>query len=50
MKLTQNQNYAGIANNMSLGTFLYMFKIYGIQTREPNLITNGSRIDIASSR
>ena len=50
MKKTIDQTLPAIANATALGTFVFMFKIYGIPTREPNLITNGSRMDIASSR
>ena len=44
MKCTQNQAYPTITNALSLGTFEFMFKFYGIPTREPALIKNGSRM------
>ena len=44
MKCTQNQAYPTIGNANALGTFIFMFKFYGIPTREPNIITNGSRM------
>ena len=45
MKTTFSQAYPTIAaGNMSFGTFVFMFKFYGIPTREPNRITNGSRM------
>ena len=45
MKTTFSQVYPTIAaGNMSFGTFVFMFKFYGIPTRQQNLITNGSRM------
>ena len=44
MKRTHNQGYPIPAVNMSFGTFVFMFKFYGIPTREPNIFTNGSRM------
>ena len=45
MKCTKDQQYPSIAFvNACLGHFTFMFKIYGIQTRPHNLITNGSRM------
>ena len=45
MKTTFSQAYPTIAaGDMSFGTFIFMFKFYGIPTREPNRITNGSRM------
>ena len=45
MKCTRDQAYPAVtANTMSFGTFIFMFKIYGIPTKEPNNITNGSRM------
>ena len=45
MKTTFSQVYPTIAaGNMSFGTFIFMFKFYGIPTRQQNLITNGSRM------
>ena len=52
MKCTSNQSYPAIsvpagglpANTNSLGTFLFLFKFYGILTRDKNIITNGSRM------
>ena len=45
MKCTKDQQYPSIANvNACMGHFTFMFKIYGIPTREQNLITNGSRM------
>ena len=44
MKCTQNQAYPTIGNANALGKFIFMFKFYGIPTREPNIFTNGSRM------
>ena len=44
MKCTHNQAYPVTAAAMSFGTFVFMFKFYGIPTREPALIKNGSRM------
>ena len=45
MKTTFSQVYPTItAGNHSFGTFVFMFKFYGIPTREPNRITNGLRM------
>ena len=44
MKCTQNQAYPTLVSNTSFGTFIFMFKFYGIPTRQQNLITNGSRM------
>ena len=44
MKNTYNQSYPTIALNQSFGSFVFMFKFYGIPTREPNIFTNGSRM------
>ena len=44
MKCTQNQAYPTITNALSLGTFVFMFKFYGIPARDQNIITNGSRM------
>ena len=44
MKSTQNQTYPTLVSNTSFGTFVFMFKFYGIPTRPQNLITNGSRM------
>ena len=44
MKCTQNQAYPTIGNANALGTFIFMFKFYGIPKREPNIFTNGSRM------
>ena len=50
MKKTVDQTLPAIANATALGTFVFMFKIYGIPSKEPKLITNGTRMNIASSR
>ena len=45
MKCTQNQKYPTFVSNVyAFGTFIFMFKFYGIPTRELNIITNGSRM------
>ena len=45
IKTTREQSYPVIAAlGGALGTFIYMFKFYGITTKPPNLITNGSRM------
>ena len=45
MKTTFDQKYPVIlAGNVSFGTFIFMFKFYGIPTRDPNIIINGSRM------
>ena len=44
MKCTKDQLYPFIIATRSLGTFIFMFKFYGIPTRQQNLITNGSRM------
>ena len=50
MKKTHDQTYPAITANMSFGTFSFMFKIYGIPKKEQNVITNGTRMNISSSR
>ena len=51
MKKTQDQTFPStITANMSFGTFSFMFKIYGIPKKEQNIITNGTRMNISSSR
>ena len=45
MKTTFGQYYPIIlVGNVSFGTFVFMFKFYGIPSRDTNLITNGSRM------
>ena len=45
MKCTRDQQYPVIPLNTSgFGTFVFMFKIYGIPKRDENIITNGSRM------
>lgn len=44
MKTTREQNLPAIVANTSLGTFIYLFKFYGIPNKPPNVITNGSRM------
>ena len=44
MKKTHDQIYPIPTLNMSFGTFVFMFKFYGIPSRDTNLITNGSRM------
>ena len=44
MKTTREQNYPGITNSTALGTFIYLFKFYGVTTKPPNVIINGSRM------
>ena len=44
MKRTHDQAYPSPTLNMSFGTFVFMFKFYGIPSRDTNLITNGSRM------
>ena len=45
MKCTRDQQYPSIPLNTSgFGTFIFMFKIYGIPTKEKNIITNCSRM------
>ena len=47
MKRTKDQIYPVIENvNSALGQFVYTFKIFGIPTREPNNIINGSRMNL----
>jgi hypothetical protein len=43
MTKTLNRDYPLATNNTAFGTFVFMFKIYGIPTRE-NIISNGRRI------
>ena len=43
MKCTKDRTYPVISNNTCFGHFVFMFKFYGIPTRN-NLITNGSRM------
>ena len=44
MKTTREQNNPAIVANTALGTFIYLFKFYGIPNKPPNVITNGSRM------
>ena len=45
MKTTRTQEYPQpTAAQRPFGNFIFMFKFYGIPTREPNRITNGSRM------
>ena len=45
MKRSADQQYPTVATNTAgFGTFVFMFKIYGIPTREKNIIINGSRM------
>ena len=43
MTKTLDRKYPLATNNTAFGTFIFMFKIYGIPTKE-NIITNGLRI------
>ena len=43
MKRTLDHQYPTVTNNMVSGTFVFMFKIYGIPKRD-NIITNGLRM------
>ena len=43
MTKTLDRKYPLATNNAAFGTFIFMFKIYGIPTKE-NIITNGLRI------
>ena len=45
MKNTLNQQYPSISLNRALGQFIFVFKIKGIPKAEPNLITNGTRMN-----
>jgi len=44
MKTTREQFNPPINNATALGTFIYLFKFYGITNKPPNVITNGSRM------
>ena len=44
MKTTRERAIILIANGTLLGTFIFLFKFYGLTTKPPNLITNGSRM------
>jgi len=44
MKRTHDQLYPTVANSTSFGTFVFMFKFYGIPSKDLNIITNGSRM------
>lgn len=44
MKTTREQANPPIVNSTALGTFIYLFKFYGVTTKPPNVITNGSRM------
>ena len=51
MLKTMDKKYPTIASTtVALGTFSFMFKIYGIPKKEQNLINNGTRMNISSSR
>ena len=43
MRKTLDREYPPLRDNAAFGTFVFMFKIYGIPTRE-NVITNGLRL------
>ena len=43
MKRTLDHQYPTVTNNMAFGTFVFMFRIYGIPKRD-NIITNGLRM------
>ena len=43
MRKTLDREYPLATSNTAFGTFNFMFKIYGIPTRE-NVITNGLRL------
>ena len=43
MKKTHDRKYPALVSNTAFGNFIFMFKIYGIPTRE-NIITNGLRL------
>ena len=43
MRKTLDREFPLARDNTAFGTFVFMFKIYGIPTRE-NIITNGRRI------
>ena len=45
MKRSDDQQYSTVASNTAgSGTLIFMFKIYGIPTRDKNIFTNGSRM------
>ena len=49
MKSTSKNDYPTIVTPIgqtvqSFGTFIFMFKLYGLLTRDKNIINNGSRM------
>ena len=44
MKCTANQAYPTVTSGTAFGTFVFMFKIYGIPKKDNNIILNGSRM------
>ena len=44
MRCTRDQAYPTMVGTPTFGTFIFMFKFYGIPTKEPNNIINGSRM------
>ena len=46
MKTVWNNGLPAISLNTAFGTFVFMFKFYGIPTREKYIITNGARLTV----
>ena len=46
MKTVWNNGLPAISLNTAFGTFVFMFKFYGIPTREKYAITNGARLTV----
>ena len=44
MRCTRDQAYPTMVGTPTFGTFIFMFKFYGIPTKEPNNLINGSRM------
>ena len=44
MKCTRDQQYPIMVTNTAFGTYIFLFKFYGIPTKEPNNLINGSRM------
>ena len=44
MKCTRDQQYPIMVTNTAFGTYIFLFKFYGIPTKEPNNLINGSRV------
>ena len=44
MKTTVNQQYPTMVGGTSFGTFIFLFKFYGVTTKPLNVVINGSRM------